>query len=197
MVLGAGLPLAGGLLYICRQRSPLPEALAHLTLSKPALLPLTPRAFRNKLHFGNQYPAIDLQLMVSGVFSAHLCSAGSLGCCRCWKLSSCRSIFSSSLFYFIFGCTGSALCPRFSSGGMQSLYLWRVGIYQYAIHVEHLWEDGECGDTSSWPRSHETWSLDPAMPLTSCVMSGHLGRMGRGLRCPFLPSVSGSVPSAV
>lgn len=37
MVLGAGLPLAGGLLYICRQRSPLPEALAHLTLSKPAL----------------------------------------------------------------------------------------------------------------------------------------------------------------
>lgn len=33
----AGLPLAGGLLYICRQRSPLPEALAHLTLFKPAL----------------------------------------------------------------------------------------------------------------------------------------------------------------
>ena len=33
------------------------------------------------------------------------------------------------------------------------------------------------------------------MPLTSCVMSGHLGHISWDLRCPFPPSVCGSVPS--
>ena len=59
MVLGAGLPLAEGLLYICRQRSPLPEALAHLTLSKPALF-LAPDTSETNFILRTQCPSIDL-----------------------------------------------------------------------------------------------------------------------------------------
>lgn len=41
------------------------------------------------------------------------------------------------------------------------------------------------------------WSLNPAVPQTGCMMSGHLGLVTQDLKCPFQPSVCGSSPRAI
>ena len=54
-----------------------------------------------------------------------------------------------------------------------------------------VWRQG------SGPSSHETCSLNPAMPPTSCEMSDHLGHIIRDLQCPCQPSAGGLGPSAM
>ena len=65
------------------------------------------------------------------------------------------------------------------------------------MYFKHLEKDGGCGDKSSRPSSRETWSLNPAVSVTSCAMSGHLGYITGDLQCPCQPSVCGLGPSVV
>lgn len=63
--------------------------------------------------------------------------------------------------------------------------------------LKYFKEDRGFGDKRSSPSGPETWSLNPTVPLTSCVMSGHLGHITQDLCCPFQVPVCGSDPRAI
>lgn len=117
--------------------------------------------------------------MVSGGCSQQIHALGRLGCCRCWMLSSCRNIFYSSLFYFIFSCTGSVLwCPGFSGAacslstcGMwvilntSMLYMLKISRKMVSVETQVL-GPGVLGDLVSRPShaSHQLCDVRPSGP---------------------------------